>query len=107
VIRATAVLLACAASLACSKNGEAGSCFRDAENLCVEHTKEQGAAGKKVCVGRWTTGEGTCPTANRLGTCTRRDGAEIYLSGPPNGYTAVSAKSKCEFGGGSFRGTSP
>lgn len=93
-----------------SKPAEPGSCFRPQENACIEHDAAHAAGGKRLCVGLvWTAGAGSCPPANRLGTCTKKDGAELLYAGPPNNYSAASAKLACEHGAGTFRGsgTSP
>ncbi len=90
----------------CSAQGEAGSCHRAHDNACVEYTRPQGAAGKRMCASAgltWTTGEKSCPAPNRVGTCTKKDeGVEVLYGGPPNNFTATTAKSACEFGGGVF-----
>lgn len=97
--------------VACSKQqGEPGSCLRGHDNACVEYTREQAAAGKRMCAGMtWANGANSCPAAGRLGTCTKKDVTEIVYSGAPNNFTAASAKSACEFAGGTFTGpgTSP
>jgi hypothetical protein len=88
---------------ACSNEGEPGSCYRDHDNACVDYGRPQGAAGKRMCSGmKWTSGEKSCPTANRIGACTKQSGTEWLYSGAPNNYNASSAKSACEFGGGVF-----
>ena len=104
-MRAAALAVVLGALLvACSTKGEPGSCYRAPDNACVEYTREQGAAGKRICSGlTWTAGENTCPKDHRVGTCTKaKDGVEWLFGGPPNNYTAASAKSACEFGGGVF-----
>ncbi len=98
------IWLACVALAACSKEGEAGSCLRPVENVCVEYNGSQGAAGKRMCSGMtWTRGEKSCPTAQRLGSCVKQGQIEHVYAGAPNNYTPASAKSSCEFGGGSFK----
>ncbi|HVH47314.1 MAG TPA: hypothetical protein VM925_33495 [Labilithrix sp.] len=102
-MRAT-VLFCAAIACACStKAGEPGSCQRAIDNACVDYGAAQASAAKRICAAdKWTTGEKTCPTANRLGSCTKKDGAEWIYGGPPNNYTAASAKTACEFAGGVF-----
>lgn len=97
------VLLACGHS---TKPGEAGSC-RDGDNSCIDYTAAQAAAGKRMCPpARWTAGEKSCPTENRLGACTSKDGAAKWMyGGPPNNFSVASAKSSCEFSGGVFSAT--
>jgi hypothetical protein len=96
------VLLACHAVLGCTP-GEPGSCLREKENICIEYTRAQGAAGKRMCAVTWLAGEKSCPTTSLLGACVKKDGVESFYSGPPNNYGAASAKSKCEWGSGVFR----
>jgi len=90
---------------ACSNEGEAGSCYRDPDNACVEYGKSMGGAGKRLCSSfKWMPGEKSCPKENRLGTCTKEKGTvtEIVYAGPPNNYSAPVAKNTCEFKGGVF-----
>lgn len=104
------VLLAAALAswMGCSTEGEAGSCFRQGDNACVDYPRAQGAAAKRMCAGlKWTPGEGTCPTANRLGACAKKAGSEWMYGGAPNNYTPASAKGACEFGGGVFTPAAP
>jgi hypothetical protein len=51
---------------------------------------------------QWTPGDKACPVEHRLGGCTSKDGARWLYSGPPNNYSAASAKASCEFAGGVF-----
>lgn len=91
------------ASSGCSREGEAGSCFRERENVCVEYGRLQGAAGKRLCSGMtWTTGEKSCPSAGRIGTCMKSSGAEYMYRGAPNDYSSTGAKTACEWAGGVF-----
>ena len=86
---------------ACSKQGEAGSCFRPNDNACVEYDRAQGAAGRRLCSGMtWTPGDKSCPPAGRIGSCAKKDGTEWLYVGAPNNYNAASAKSACELGSG-------
>ena len=88
---------------ACSNEGEPGSCYRPHDNACIDYDRAQGAAGKRLCSGmRWTAGEKSCPPADRLGSCTKKSGAEWFYGGPPNNYSASSAKTACEWAGGVF-----
>lgn len=97
-MRAVIVLFALLGA-ACSKEGEPGSCYRPNDNACVDYDRTQAAAGKRLCSGMtWTPGEKSCPPANRLGSCSKKDGTEWLYSGPPNNYNATSAKSACELG---------
>jgi hypothetical protein len=107
VTRGTAiafVLVAIGASLAsCSKPGEAGSCYREHDNACIEYTPSEGAAGKRLCSGmKWTSGAGSCPSASRVGTCIKATVSEQLYGGAPNNYTPASAKTACEHGSGTF-----
>ena len=89
--------------MACEGGGDAGSCFREKDNTCTEYAGSQGAAAKRLCSGMtWAAGERSCPTANRLGTCVKRDGADYVFGGVPNNYSASSAKIACESAGGVF-----
>lgn len=87
---------------ACSKPaGESGSCFRPQDNLCIDYTAAQAAAGKRLCAGlQWNVTP--CPAANRLGTCTKADLVEGYYAGAPNNYDATGAKSACEHDAGKW-----
>lgn len=87
---------------ACKKPaGEAGSCRRD-DNTCVAFGAESGTAGKRMCnAGVWTPGEKSCPPG-ALGTCKHADETELVYGGPPNNFTPASARSACEFKGGTF-----
>jgi hypothetical protein len=88
---------------ACSRDGEPGSCFKEKDNVCLEFDKASGTAGQRLCAGyKWTPGAGSCPKADRLGTCTHQGQVEIYLGGPPNRFTPAAAKSVCESSGGTF-----
>lgn len=88
---------------ACSNKAEPGSCFRAHDNACVDYDQAQAAAGKRMCAGlTWAPGDHSCPTANRLGSCKSKGGAEFLYGGAPNNYTAASAKGACESGGGVF-----
>ena len=98
-------LIACACS---SKPGEPGSCHRENDNACVDYSAAQAAAARRMCAGnKWTPGEKACGSANRLGSCTKKDGAEWIYGGPPNNYTAASAKTACDFAGGVFAPPGP
>lgn len=102
-----AVLFALLAS-ACHKEGTPGSCHRQHQSACVSYDAERAAAGKRMCGGgKWIDGPSSCPTENRLGTCSREKGAvvEILYSGPPNQYTKGLAKQVCETNGGVFEGS--
>jgi hypothetical protein len=89
--------------VACSREGEAGSCFRQPENLCIDFDRSQAAAGKRMCSGlTWTAGEKTCPVAGRLGGCAKAGHVEYLYAGAPNNYAPASAKSACEYAGGTF-----
>ena len=88
---------------ACSKEGEPGSCHRPHDNACIDYDRAQGAAGKRLCAGlQWTPGEKSCPSADRIGSCAKKSGAEWVYGGPPNNYNASSAKTACEWAGGTF-----
>ena len=103
------VLALSAASLACSNEGEPGSCYRTPDNACVEYGKAMAGAGKRLCSGfKWTPGAQSCPHDSRLGTCIKERGAvsEILYAGVPNNYNAGSAKNACEFKGGMFTSAS-
>jgi hypothetical protein len=92
-----------AALIACSNVGEPGSCFRPADNTCVEYGRPSGAAGKRLCSGMtWTPGDKTCPAAGRLGVCIKPSGSEYVYGGSPNDYTPSGAKNACEWAGGVF-----
>lgn len=86
-----------------SKPAEPGSCFRPQENACIQYDAARAAAGKRLCVGlTWTAGAASCPPANRLGTCAKKDATELLYAGPPNNYNAASAKLACEHAPGTF-----
>ena len=58
--------------VACKNEGEPGSCYREPDNACVEYGQTMGGAGKRLCSSfKWTAGEKSCPTENRLGTLPR------------------------------------
>jgi hypothetical protein len=87
---------------ACGK-GEAGSCYRERENVCIQYDRATAAAGKRTCANLvWTAGENSCAAAGRLGTCEGKDGSRIVYGGPPNNFTAASAESACVASGGRF-----
>jgi hypothetical protein len=105
-----AILFCVIVAWGCSKKpGEAGSCRRDGDNVCVEFGAAQATAGKRMCdPAKWTNGAGSCPRENRLGSCVSpRDGARFIYGGPPNHYTAASAKTACEFAAGTFTAEHP
>ena len=89
---------------ACHKPaGEAGSC-RKSDNTCVAYGPEDSAAGKRMCAGEtWTAGATTCP-AGSLTTCQLTEHAEQFYPGPPNNFTIASAKTACEYKGGTVVG---
>lgn len=94
-----------AAASACTARGEPGGCFRDKDNACVEYGAEQAVGGKRLCAGyTWLPGERACPKDGRVGTCRREGGrvAEYVYGGPPNRFTAASAKTTCEASAGTF-----
>lgn len=104
-MRAALFLFVLFAAGCSSKAGEAGSCLSESNNSCTEYTAAQGAAGKRMCPTAWKAQ--SCPTEQRLGACTSRDGTRWMYGGPPNNYSAASAKSACEFSGGVFAATQP
>jgi len=91
--------------LACEKTPEQpGSCQRPQENVCIEYDSTHAAAGKRLCAGLvWTAGASSCPTADLLGLCSKKDVEERMYSGAPNNYSAASARTACEHGSGTFR----
>lgn len=101
-MRRSSLLVLVLALAACHKPaGEAGSCRKN-DNTCVAFRAEEGTAGKRMCAGAtWTPGDETCPTGS-LGTCKRAEQAERLYAGPPNNFTVASAKTACEFKGGTF-----
>ena len=103
-----ATLLSALFSLSCSKEGEAGSCYRPHDNACAAYSRSASAAGKRMCAGmKWSVGEASCPAEGLLGTCTKKDGVESLYAGAPNNYTPASAKRSCESGGGDFKPAPP
>jgi hypothetical protein len=95
-------LLASITLAGCTRT-EPGTCYRERDNVCVEFVAAQAAAGKRMCANaKWTSGAPSCPTAEALGGCTKKDGVEYLYGGPPNNYTAASARSVCEAQGGTF-----
>jgi len=91
------------ALVACSKPvAEPGSCFHPLENSCTEYGPANARAAKRMCrPSDWRPGEHTCP-AGSIGTCRKGGGGDLLYPGPPNNYTAASAKSACEFAQGTF-----
>ena len=87
--------------VACSKpNAEPGACLRTKDSACVSYGADTAAAGKAKCAGfEWRA---SCPTENRLGTCTSSNGAELLYSGAPNAYDLPTAKKICEANSGTF-----
>jgi hypothetical protein len=99
---ATALLVLASA---CSKGAEPGACMREHENACIEYGRDVATAGKRMCAGmKW---EARCPPSGRLGTCAKKDGTEFVYGGPPNNYSPATAKSACEWAGGTFTATGP
>ena len=89
--------------VACSNEGDPGSCYRDRDNACVEYGRAKAGAGKRLCDGmRWIPGERSCPTEGRLGACVKKTGSDYVYGGPPNNYSLTAAKNACEWGGGVF-----
>lgn len=105
---ATCLLVALALALpACKKEGQPGSCHRQQQSACVSFDGAHAAAGKRMCgAGRWIDGAMSCPTAGRLGTCTRENGTivEYLYEGEPNHYTRGLARQVCETAAGVFQG---
>lgn len=98
-MRSATIAFAFTFLLACSKGSTEppGSCYRDADNACVEYGADKSAGGKRLCTGhRWTTGTNSCPAANRLGQCKRGITVETMYGGPPNNFTADTARAVCE-----------
>jgi hypothetical protein len=89
---------------ACHRDAEPGSCHKERENLCVEFGSAEAAAGKRMCAGAtWIPGDKSCPSASRIGVCTKKaSSVEQLYGGAPNNYTRESARSACEFAGGTF-----
>ncbi len=92
---------------ACKPSGDAsaGSCMRDRDGACTEYPSERAAAGKRMCAGfTWREGTSSCPSENRLGTCTKESGhvVEILYGGPPNHFSADTARSACTGAGGQW-----
>lgn len=102
-MRRRAVVVLAFVVMSCSKSSEPGSCHREHDNACVEYGPGEAAAGKRLCAGmKWTPGETSCPTTNRLGKCTRASSSEWLYSGAPNRYTAATARRWCEQDGRVF-----
>ena len=101
MLRSSFVVLALALAACHRPAGEAGSCHKN-DNTCVAFSAEDGVAGKRMCAGAgWTPGEKTCP-AGSLGTCQYPGETSVMYAGPPNNFTVASARSTCDFKGGSF-----
>lgn len=93
---------------ACHRDEAPGSCHRERDNVCVEYPAPVAAAGKRMCAaGTWRDGASTCPTTGRVGRCVKKAAGEpeLLYSGAPNNYTLESARSSCEFAGGTFAAT--